>query len=98
MGMTESRQQESREVRLKRLRYRASHRGFKEADLVIGGFADHHLDTLDTAQLDRFEALLAVPDQDLYGWIVGRAAPPAEHDHDVLGLLRRFDFKSGALR
>ena len=29
--------------RLEKLRYRAWRRGFREADLVLGGFADAHL-------------------------------------------------------
>ncbi len=34
-----------RETRLKRLRFRAWHRGTREADLLIGGFFDaHHAD------------------------------------------------------
>jgi len=45
---------------------------------------------LDGAQLDRFEALLDCTDPDLFDWIFGGSAPPPEHDHDVLRLLRGF--------
>ena len=45
---------ESLEVRRKRLRFRSWHRGMKEADLLLGGFADGHLGAMDQAELDLF--------------------------------------------
>ena len=47
------------ETRRKRLRYRAWHRGFKEADLIMGRFADARLDDLSEIDLTEFERLLA---------------------------------------
>lgn len=66
----------SAENRRKRLKYQAWHRGFKEIDLILGPFADTRVDQMDEAELDQFEALLSVPDQDLYDWICERGAPP----------------------
>ncbi|MFX7764087.1 succinate dehydrogenase assembly factor 2, partial [Acinetobacter baumannii] len=40
-----------RETRLKRLGYRAWHRGTKEADLLIGGFFDAHAATWTDAEI-----------------------------------------------
>ena len=79
------------EQRRKRLAFRAWHRGMKELDLLIGGFADCHLAELSPAQLGRFEALLDVPEPLMYRWLMGREPPPAEFDHDVMNLL--LDFK-----
>ena len=42
------------------------------------------LPDFDTAQLDRFEALLDCTDPELFDWIIGGIAPPPQHDHDVL--------------
>ena len=64
-------------IRLKRLRLRAWRRGTKEMDLILGPFADARLAGLETAALDRFEALLDENDQDLYAWVTGQAAAPA---------------------
>lgn len=65
-------------VRRKRLRLRAWRRGTREMDLILGPFADAHLETLPAATLARFEALLDENDHDLYAWISGaRAAPEA---------------------
>ncbi|MGF1454077.1 MAG: succinate dehydrogenase assembly factor 2 [Alphaproteobacteria bacterium] len=77
-----------RETRLKRLHFRSWHRGFKEADLMLGHFADAHLAAFSDDQLDRYETLIASDDHDLYNWIVGRAPVPAEHDHDVFRMIQ----------
>ena len=82
---------EDLEQRRKRLAFRAWHRGMKELDLLIGGFADRHLAELSPAQLDRFEALLDVPEPLMYRWLMKQERPPAGYDHDVMGLL--LDFK-----
>ncbi len=81
---------ESLEVRRKRLRFRAWHRGMRESDLLLGNFADTHLGTFNAAQLDRFEALLEMADADVYNWYSRREAVPSEFDHDVMALLRAF--------
>lgn len=78
------------ETRRKKLRFRAQRRGFKEVDLIFGAFADAHLGGLDAAGLDRFEALLAVPDWQVYEWLTGAAPVPAEHDNDVFASLRAY--------
>ena len=82
------------EIRRKRLRFRAWHRGMRESDLLMGGFADTHVDGFQDEQLDRFEALLEIADADLYDWYVGRAPVPPEHDHDVMTLFRGFRLPS----
>ncbi len=92
-AMTESTMTESLENRRKRLRFRSWHRGTQEMDLLIGSFADAHLNGFDAAQLGRFEALLDVPEPVVYDWILGRSQPPAEFDHDVLRLLLDFEYK-----
>ena len=80
------------DIRRKRLRYRAWHRGTREADLILGSFAEAHLAGFDEPQLDRFEALLHVSDVELFDWINRRAAPPPEHDHEVTRLLLAFRY------
>jgi antitoxin CptB len=72
------------DVRIKRLKYRAWHRGFKEADLVLGPYADAHADAMAEDTLTQFEFLLTAEDQDLYDWILGRAPPEPEYDGPVL--------------
>lgn len=81
---------ENLETRRKRLRFRSWHRGTKELDLLLGRFADHALAGMSEAELDRFEALLEVPEPALYAWITGQAAPPADFDHEVTRRLLAF--------
>ncbi|MGF1462427.1 MAG: succinate dehydrogenase assembly factor 2 [Maricaulaceae bacterium] len=78
--------------RLKRLRFRSWRRGFREMDLILGHFADQHLDKLGPEDLDRYEALLGAPDQDLYAWLTDRAPVPDEHDHAVMALIKSFRY------
>jgi len=68
--------QENRDIRRKRLAMRAGHRGIKEMDLILGGWAARHLDGADDAMLDLFERVLAEADHDLYQWVSGQAEPP----------------------
>ena len=80
-------------IRRKRLLYRSWHRGTREADLLLGPFAERHLAAMTPPQLDRYEALLAENDADLYDWIGGREPPPPASDSDVLRLIRDFRFR-----
>lgn len=75
----------------KRLLYRAMHRGFKEADLVVGRFAEAHLAAMDEEETEEFRLLLEVPDQELYAWIIGRAEAPANYRGRVLEKMQAFD-------
>ena len=71
-------------MRRRRLRYRAWHRGTKEMDLVLGPFADAHLERFGTPELDRLEALMDEEDTDLLKWVMGQEAVPADADGDLL--------------
>ena len=68
------------DVRRKRLRFRAWHRGMREMDLVLGPFADAFVAGFSESEIALFEALLEVPDPDLYSWITGAAAVPLSFD------------------
>ena len=78
------------DIRRRKALFRAQRRGFRELDLVFGAFAEKHLASLDEHQLDQFEALLSVPDWEIYGWIVGHAPPPHQYDHEVFAALRAY--------
>ncbi|HEX6858956.1 MAG TPA: succinate dehydrogenase assembly factor 2 [Caulobacteraceae bacterium] len=74
------------DTRLKKLKFRAWHRGFREADLILGPFAESHAQLMTPDELDAFEALLEENDHDIYGWIVGREPPPPEHRRIIVQL------------
>jgi antitoxin CptB len=79
--------------RRKKLRFRAWRRGFREIDLIMGGFADCCLANLQTEGLDAFERLLDAPDQEVYGWITDQAAAPQDYETPTLTMIRAFRFK-----
>ena len=74
----------------RKLRFRSLRRGTKESDLVIGGFAEEHLDKLTEEQLGWVEALLDENDQDVLSWVIEMSRPPATHDTNVLHLMKNF--------
>jgi len=87
--MTE-RSSEGLSVRRRKLLFRAWRRGVREMDLIVGRFADAYIERLDEPALDDFERLIEVPNNELYAWVVGETAVPADHDTAVLRELRTF--------
>ena len=75
------------QIRRKQALFRAQRRGFKELDLIFGAFAEAHLESLNEADLARFEELLSVPDWQMMDWIVGHQNVPGIHDHSVFARL-----------
>jgi antitoxin CptB len=86
------------EARLKKLKFRAWRRGFREADLILGPFADQHVAAMAPGELDAFEQLLEVPDQDLYAWITDRLPTPPEWDGDLMRKIKQFRFEVYTVR
>lgn len=76
----------------KRLIFRSWHRGTREIDLLLGGFADAHLGGLDLAGLETYDRFLKNSDPDIYNWITGaEPVPPAEDNAVVQLLLKHFN-------
>ena len=80
------------ETRLKRLKFRAWHRGFREADLILGPFADTYARDMTPEELDLFEALLGEADHDIYEWIVERSPTPPAFQTVIMQRLQKFRF------
>jgi antitoxin CptB len=81
-----------REARLKRLRFRASHRGVREADLLIGGFFERDHAVWSDAEIDWFERLLEEQDVDIMAWAFGSAVPPERYHGDMMLRLKRLSY------
>jgi antitoxin CptB len=77
---------------LKRLQWRAHHRGTREADSLIGGFfdANHERWTADDCAL--FEALLEEQDVDIMSWALGTATAPERFQGPMIEAMRRLDY------
>ncbi|CAN5374477.1 succinate dehydrogenase assembly factor 2 [soil metagenome] len=81
-----------RETRLKRLRFRAWHRGTKEADLMVGGFFDAHGESWNDAEIAWFEALIEEQDVDIMAWAIGTAAIPERWDGPMMNTMRSINY------
>jgi antitoxin CptB len=80
------------EARLRRMYFRAWHRGTKEADLLIGGFFDTHGRSWNEAQADWFETLMDEQDVDIMSWAIGTAPCPARYEGEMMQAMRALDY------
>lgn len=78
------------DIQRKRLQLRAWRRGFKEADLILGRFADARLAGMSADEVAQFEALLDEADGDIYDWYLGRQPLPAEFDTPLFAAIKAF--------
>lgn len=81
-----------RDARIKRLRFRAWHRGTKEADLLIGGFFDVHHGDWSDAEIAAFELLLEEQDVDIMAWAMGTQVVPAAYEGSIMAALRTLSY------
>lgn len=80
------------EAELKRLAWRAHHRGTKEADMLIGGFFDAHHQQWDSRVCALFDDMLEEQDVDIMAWAVGTAEPPERFAGPMIEALKRLDY------
>src|SRR5450631_1023895 len=78
--------------RRRRLLFRSWHRGIREMDLVYGRFADAQIAVLSDAELDVYERLLELPDQQVFEWVSGAQPLPADYDTPLFHRLREFQW------
>ena len=77
---------------LRALKYRAWHRGTREADMMIGGFFDAHHAGWDAEQRAWFSALLAEQDVDIMAWAIGTLPVPDRFQGPMMDQLKALDF------
>jgi antitoxin CptB len=94
--MTE-RSSDGLDERRRKLLFRAWRRGVREMDLIVGRFADAHIDNFDAQGLDDFERLIEAPNADLYSWVTGVESAPASYDTAVLATLIAFHGRGDSL-
>ncbi len=82
----------NRDDRLKRLRFRAWHRGTREADFMIGGFFDRHHASWSDGDADWFEALLTEEDVDIMAWAIGTRPVPPRYQGEMMHALQQLDY------
>jgi antitoxin CptB len=77
---------------LKRLAWRAHHRGTREADMLIGGFFDAHHGAWGADDCALFETMLEEQDVDIMAWAHGTAVPPERFAGPMTEALRKLDY------
>jgi antitoxin CptB len=77
---------------LKRLHWRAHHRGTKEADLLVGGFFDAHHQEWSTHEIALFAEMLDEQDVDIMAWAHGTAIPPERFQGPMAEALKTLDY------
>jgi antitoxin CptB len=77
---------------LKRLAWRAHHRGTKEADMLIGGFFDAHYASWGANERTLFATMLEEQDVDIMAWAHGTADPPERFQGPMIEALKKLDY------
>ena len=77
---------------LKRLHWRAHHRGTREADMLIGGFFDAHCKRWTAEERALFTELLEEQDVDIMAWAIGTAEPPERFAGPMTDALKTLDY------
>jgi antitoxin CptB len=77
---------------LKRLHWRAHHRGTKEADLLIGGFFDARHASWSADERALFAEMLEEQDVDILAWAHGTAEVPERFEGPMVEALKQLDY------
>jgi antitoxin CptB len=78
--------------RIRRLQFRAWHRGIKEADLAVGGFFDRYHGEWGEAELGWFERFIEEQDADIMAWALGTLPLPEEWRGPMWDRFVKMDF------
>ena len=78
---------------IKKLIYRSNHRGTKEMDLLIGGFANENLKKFTLKELNEFEILLNFTDKELSSWLVDNNSNKELENLSISKKIKNFKIK-----
>ncbi len=78
------------DTRRRRAVWRATHRGTKELDILVGRYAEAKLPEMAGAELDLFEDFLAVTEAELQRWLLTPGAVADDKFADLVVAVRRF--------
>ena len=77
-------------MRRRRALWRATHRGSKEMDFLLGRFAEREVEAMDGAEIAAFERLIDVPDPTIEASVVeGHSLGEPDLD-ELIARVRRF--------
>ena len=82
--------QEDLDNRRRKAVWRATHRGTKELDLLIGRYAQARLMAMNERELGHFEDFLHVADPQLQNWLLSPVSLPQADFADLVTEMRKF--------
>lgn len=78
--------------RLSAMKFRAWHRGTREADYMFGCYFDRYHPGWSETEVAWFEALLEQDDVDVMAWALGTQSIPEQFAGPQMELMRRLDY------
>ena len=76
----------------KRLFYNSWHRGCKETDLLLGKFAEKHLNSFNYEELMLYQEFLNQADSDIFNWMTRKSPLPQSLTNKVTNKIMNFSF------
>jgi antitoxin CptB len=80
------------DAELKRLHWRAHHRGTREADMLIGGFFDAQHEGWSAEERMMVAAMLEEQDADIMAWALGTQPVPERFAGPIAAALQTLDY------
>jgi len=80
----------NKETLRKQIIYRATHRGSKEMDILLGKFVKKYISDLNTNDLKKLNEIITVDDDLIYDWYFNRINNKKIDDNKISQKLRNF--------
>jgi antitoxin CptB len=81
-----------RDIRLKRLRFRAEHRGTREADMMVGGYFSANHASWNDSEIAWFETFLEEQDVDIMAWAFQVQAVPVQWQGPMMEAFQKLNY------
>ena len=80
-----------KDILKKQIIYRASYRGTKEMDILLGTFVKKYINKIDIKDLNNLIDLLSLEDEVIYNWYYGRKKVKKIPVNKISEMLRKFN-------
>ena len=80
----------NKETLRKQIIYRATHRGSKEMDILLGNFVKKYIFDLNTKDLKNLNEIMSIDDDLIYDWYFNKVNNKKIADNEVSQKLRNF--------
>lgn len=77
---------------MRRIHFRAWHRGTREADYMIGCFFDRFHQSWTAEEVALFEVLIEEDDVDIMAWALGTQSVPDEYVGPMMDAMKKLDY------